>query len=46
MSETTDLAPAYAPFFGTMGAAAAIIFSCKYLFIFMNQGVLYVDYAL
>lgn len=27
MSETTDLAPAYAPFFGCMGAASAIIFS-------------------
>lgn len=31
MSATlTDEAPVYGPFFGVMGASAAIIFSCKY----------------
>lgn len=29
-SVLTDLAPIYTPFIGVMGAASAIIFSCKY----------------
>ena len=31
---STDLAPAYSPFFGCMGAASAIVFACKYLSLF------------
>ena len=26
---STDLAPAYSPFFGCMGAASAIVFACN-----------------
>lgn len=31
MSEASEDAPIYGPFFGVMGASAAIIFSCKYI---------------
>ena len=32
MSEFTEAAPAYTPFFGVMGASAAMVFSGKYNF--------------